>query len=144
MCQIDTKSNLSANPYMARLKNQEQLALSMASAFTHFARACAVSAITAIAAWWYLESLLQATLLFAALTTISASIWGITHWQQLSSALDATPLRILSWAVFVSSCVGFTFLFGLISVPIGPGIGLSLVMTLYLWWSYYSLEPARA
>ena len=129
---------------MARLKNQKPLALSMASAPTHFARACAVSAITAIIAWWYLGSLLQATFLFAALTTISASIWGITHWQQLSSALDATPVRILSWVIFVSSCVGFTILFGLMSVPTGPGIGLSLMITLYLWWSYYSLEPARA
>jgi hypothetical protein len=129
---------------MARLNNQKPQALPMASASTHFGRACTVSAITAIIAWWYFGSLLQATLLFAALTTISASIWGITHWQQLSSALDATPVRILSWAVFVSSCVGFTILFGLMSVPTGPGIGLSLMITLYLWWSYYSLEPARA
>ena len=116
----------------------------MASASTYFTRACAFSAITAIIAWWYLGSLLQATILFAALTTISASIWGITHWQQLSLALDATPLRILSWVVFISSCVGFTILFGLMSVPTGWGIGLSLMITLYLWWSYYSLEPARA
>jgi hypothetical protein len=129
---------------MARLKNQKPLALSMASASTYFTRACAFSAITAIIAWWYLGSLLQATILFAALTTISASIWGITHWQQLSLALDATPLRILSWVVFISSCVGFTILFGLMSVPTGWGIGLSLMITLYLWWSYYSLEPARA
>ncbi len=129
---------------MARLKNQEPLGLSMASAFTHFARACAVSAIAAIAAWWQLDSLLQATLLFAALTTVSASVWGITHWHQLTSALDATPMRILSWIVFVSSCVGLTVLFGSMAVPTGWGIGLSLTITLYLWWSYYSLEPARA
>lgn len=144
MREINSKSNLSSGAYMARLKNQKPLALLMASASTHFARACAASAITAIIAWWYLGSLLQATLLFAALTTISASIWGISHWQQLSSALDAKPVRILSWVVFISSCVGFTILFGLMAVPTGWGIVLSSMITLSLWWFYYSLEPARA
>jgi len=129
---------------MARLKTRKPLALLMASASTHFARACALSGITAIIAWWHLGSLLQATFLFAALTVISASIWGITNWQQLSSALDAKPVRILSWVAFISSCVGFTILFGLMSVPTEWGIGLSLMITLSLWWFYYSLEPARA
>ena len=129
---------------MARLKNQKPLALSMASASTHFGRACAVSGIMAIAAWWYLDSLLQATFVFAALTTVSASVWGISYRRQLASALDATPIRILSWVVFVGSCVGLTLLFGVMSVPTGWGVGLSLSITLYLWWSYYSLEPARA
>ena len=144
MCEINPKSNLSTGAYMARLKNQKPLALLMASASAHFFRACAASAIAAIITWWYLGSLLQATLLFAALTTISASIWGISHWQQLSSALDAKPVRILSWVVFVSSCVGFTILFGLMLVPTGWGIVLSSMITLSLWWFYYSLEPARA
>ena len=129
---------------MARLKSQKPLALSMASASTHFGRACAVSGIMAIAAWWYLDSLLQATFVFAALATISASVWGISYRRQLVSALDATPIRILSWVVFVGSCIGLTLLFGTMSIPTGWGAGLSLSITLYLWWSYYSLEPARA
>ena len=116
----------------------------MAAAPVLFARSCALSGVLSILAWQMYGSMLDAAFLFSALVTISALIWGVLHWDNLSVALDATPIRILSWVVFVGSCAGLVVIARIMNVPLGWDIGLAFSITLYLWWSYYSLEPARA
>ena len=88
------------------------------------------------------ESLFYSALFSSLFVLIFFMIMAAIHWDTVQLALGINKTRILSWASFI----GFTWILVIlgkgIGMPTGSGIVVCAVTTAYLWWTYYSLEPA--
>ena len=70
-------------------------------------------------------------------------VWGAIRWEDLKLLLGLDRARILSIASFIICTWILVVLGTAIGMPAGPGIVICGLTTAYLWWTYYSLEPAR-
>ena len=79
-------------------------------------------------------------------TTIAlVLLWTAMNLQVVSESLGINPLRITSWAVFVMLFLAFFFLYhSTFAFPTIPSILLGILTAGSGWWTYYTLEPAKA
>ncbi len=71
-------------------------------------------------------------------------VWSAIRWDDVKSALGMDKARILSIVSFVVSTWILMVLGSAIGMPTGAGVVICASVTAYLWWTYYSLEPAIA
>jgi hypothetical protein len=69
-------------------------------------------------------------------------IWAAIRWDEIQVALGINKTRILALSSFVVSTWVLVILGIGIGIPTGSAIVVSLCTAAYLWWTYYSLEPA--
>ncbi len=79
-------------------------------------------------------------------TTIAlVLLWTAMNLQVVSESLGINPLRITSWTVFVMLFFAFFFLYqSTFAFPTIPSIILGILTAGSGWWTYYTLEPAKA
>ena len=79
-------------------------------------------------------------------TTIAlVLLWTAMNLQVFSESLEVTPLKITSWVVFVILFLGLFFLYqSTFAFPTIPSIILGILTAGTGWWTYYTLEPAKA
>ena len=70
-------------------------------------------------------------------------VWSAIRWDELKVTLGMDRARILSIISFIVCTWILVVLGTAIGMPVGPGIVICALTTGYLWWTYYSLEPAR-
>ena len=72
-------------------------------------------------------------------------IWAAINHSKMMEALETSPLRITSWAIFVILTVMSFFTFReILAFPDGPSVILGILTSASLWWTYYTLEPVKA
>ena len=64
------------------------------------------------------------------------------NWGEIQAALGMDKARILSIGSFILSTWILVVLGKAIGMPTGSGIVVCVSTTAFLWWTYYSLEPA--
>ena len=69
-------------------------------------------------------------------------VWGAVRWNELQVLLGVDKARIISIASFIVCTWILVVLGTAIGMPAGPGVVICGITTAYLWWTYYSLEPA--
>ena len=69
-------------------------------------------------------------------------IWGAIRWDELKVQLGIDRARIISITSFIVCTWVLVVLGTAIGMPAGPGVVICGLTTAYLWWTYYSLEPA--
>jgi len=69
-------------------------------------------------------------------------IWAAVRWDEIQTTLGIDKTRILSITSFVVSTWVLVILGIGMGIPTGSAIVVSLCTAAYLWWTYYSLEPA--
>ncbi len=69
-------------------------------------------------------------------------VWGAIRWDELKVLLGIDKARIISIASFIVCTWVLVVLGTAIGMPAGPGVVICGITTAYLWWTYYSLEPA--
>ncbi len=88
-------------------------------------------------AWW-----LGHLTLIAIIALVS---WVAMNWQDIAYGLEINGMRIWTWIVFTGLLIGQTmFYMQSFSFPLVGAFITSLMVTAYLWWSWYSLEPTKA
>ena len=70
-------------------------------------------------------------------------VWSAIRWDDMKLTLGLDKARILSIISFIFCTWILVVLGTAIGMPVGPGIVICALTTGYLWWTYYSLEPAR-
>ena len=70
-------------------------------------------------------------------------VWSAIRWEDMKGTLGLDRARILSIVSFIVCTWILVVLGTAIGMPVGPGIVICALTTAYLWWTYYSLEPAR-
>lgn len=71
-------------------------------------------------------------------------VWAAIIWDQLKVTLGMNRARVLSIVSFVVFTWILTVLGTAIGMPTSSGVVVCTCVTAYIWWTYYSLEPARA
>ena len=94
--------------------------------------------------WQITSSLFYASIFTAVLVSVYCLIWGANIWDDVKTHLDLTNLRIISWLTFVVMTFLISEVLIMLSAPLGGAIVLGAITAWYLWWTYYSLEPAAA
>ena len=69
-------------------------------------------------------------------------VWSAIRWEELKVLLGIDRARIISISSFVVCTWILVVLGTAIGMPVGSGIVICGLTTAYLWWTYYSLEPA--
>ena len=69
-------------------------------------------------------------------------VWGAIRWDELKVLLGIDRARIISIVSFIVCTWILVVLGTAIGMPAGPGVVICGLTTAYLWWTYYSLEPA--
>jgi len=82
---------------------------------------------------------------WVATTLALVLIWAASNHETVMASLEASPLRITSWVVFVI-LTGLSFLTfrEIMSFPDSASIILGILTSVSLWWTYYTLEPVKA
>lgn len=70
-------------------------------------------------------------------------VWAAVIWDQLKVTLGMNRARVLSIVSFVVFTWILTVLGTAIGMPTSSGVVVCTLATAYIWWTYYSLEPAR-
>lgn len=96
-----------------------------------------------IFAYFTTDSLFYAAILMAIVLFLFNLVWAALEWDQVKTALGIDNSRILSVATYVVATWVLVVLGYAIGMPTGPGIVICALVNAYLWWTYYSLEPAR-
>ena len=69
-------------------------------------------------------------------------VWGAIRWDELKALLGIDRARVISIVSFIVCTWILVVLGTAIGMPAGPGVVICGLTTAYLWWTYYSLEPA--
>jgi hypothetical protein len=94
--------------------------------------------------WQITSSLFYASIFTAVLVSVYCLIWSASIWDDVKKHLDLTNLRIISWLAFAVMTFLISEVLIMLSAPFGGAIVLGAISAWYLWWTYYSLEPAVA
>jgi hypothetical protein len=94
--------------------------------------------------WQITSSLFHASIFTAVLVSVYCLIWSASIWDEVKTHLDLTNLRIISWLSFAVMTFLISEVLVMLSAPFGGAIVLGAISAWYLWWTYYSLEPAVA
>ena len=89
------------------------------------------------------DSMFYSMIFTSALVLVFVMVWAGIRWEDVKKALGIDRARILSIISFIV-CTWILVVLGYaIGMPTGAGIVICASVTAYLWWTYYSLEPAR-
>ncbi len=102
------------------------------------------AALTNVLLNYYItDSLFYSMIFTSALVLVFVMVWAGIRWEDVKKALGIDRARILSIISFIV-CTWILVVLGYaIGMPTGAGIVICASVTAYLWWTYYSLEPAR-
>lgn len=93
--------------------------------------------------YYITDSLFYSMIFTSALVLVFVMVWAAIRWEDVKKALGIDRARILSIISFIV-CTWILVVLGYaIGMPTGAGIVICASVTAYLWWTYYSLEPAR-
>jgi len=92
---------------------------------------------------YYVSNSVFYSAIFACIFTLAFFlIWAAIRWDEIQVTLGINKTRILAVSTFVVS----TWILVILGIGIGMSTGSAIVVSLctaaYLWWTYYSLEPA--
>ncbi len=92
---------------------------------------------------YYVSNSVFYSAIFACIFTLAFFlIWAAIRWDEIQATLGIDKTRILSVSTFVVSTWILVILGIGMGIPTGSAIVVSLCTAAYLWWTYYSLEPA--
>ena len=92
--------------------------------------------------WQITSSLFHSSIFTAVLVSVYCLIWSASIWDDVKNHLDLTNLRIISWLCFAVMTFLISEVLVMLNAPFGGAIVLGAFAAWYLWWTYYSLEPA--
>lgn len=96
-----------------------------------------VDALGATAAWWLGHLTIVAT--------IALAYWVIVNWNDVTSGLDITGMRVTAWLTFLGLTAGQYVLYqDQFGFPSSGAFLTALSGSAYLWWQWYQLEPHKA
>ena len=99
--------------------------------------------ITSAIAVFYTGKLLDGAFIFIAISIFSATIFSVRNWSMVQKEMNINSTVVLSWLVFIVGTILIAYLGRFIEIPWGASFVCSGLVCLYLWWTYYALEPAR-
>ena len=92
---------------------------------------------------YYVTDSMYFTMIFTSIYVLGfILVWSAIRWEDLKALLGIDRARILSISSFIVCTWILVVLGTAIGMPVGPGIVICGLTTAYLWWTYYSLEPA--
>lgn len=104
-----------------------------------------VSSLTFLGLNYYVtESLFYAMIFTSIHILVFFLVWTAIRWDDVKMALGMDKARTLSIVSFIVSTWILMILGSAIGMPLGIGAVICASVTAYLWWTYYSLEPATA
>jgi len=72
-------------------------------------------------------------------------VWAAMNLETVKDSLGASPLKITSWLMFVLLTILFYVIFTeTFQFPSAGSLILATITAGFGWWSYYTLEPAKA
>ena len=72
-------------------------------------------------------------------------VWAAMNLETVKDSLSASPLKITSWLMFVLLTILFYVIFTeTFQFPSAGSLILATITAGFGWWSYYTLEPAKA
>ena len=96
-----------------------------------------VDALGSTVAWWLGNLTIVAILALA--------YWVITNWNDVSSGLGISGMRVTAWLVILGFTAGqFVFYRDQFGFPTSGAFLTALSISAYLWWQWYQLEPQKA
>lgn len=93
--------------------------------------------------YYVTNSLFYSMIFTSVFVLVFVMVWAAMRWEDVKRALGIDRARILSAISFVVCTWILVVLGHAIGMPTGSGIVICAMVTAYLWWTYYSLEPAR-
>ena len=101
------------------------------------------SSLVSLALDFYITDSLFYSMIFTSVyILVFFLVWGAIRWEEVKELLGIDKARIISIVSFIV-CTWILVVFGTaIGMPAGPGVVICGLSTAYLWWTYYSLEPA--
>jgi len=104
----------------------------------------AVCALLAIA-MGFKGGLMDGIELFILLSVLFSISWGLSHQESVRKHLEMTNSKIFTWCVFVIGSILISISFkSLIDFPTTWSWILGISTMVFIWWSYYAMEPASA
>mgnify|MGYP001254952475 CR=1 FL=1 len=104
-----------------------------------------VSSLTFLGLNYYVTESLFYAMIFTSIHILAFFlVWTAIRWDDVKMALGMDKARILSIVSFIVSTWILMILGSAIGMPLGIGAVICASVTAYLWWTYYSLEPATA
>ena len=96
-----------------------------------------VDALGSTVAWWLGNLTIVAI--------IALAYWVITNWNDVSSGLGISGMRVTAWLVILGFTAGqFVFYRDQFGFPTSGAFLTALSISAYLWWQWYQLEPQKA
>lgn len=72
-------------------------------------------------------------------------VWAAMNLETVKYSLGVSPMKITSWIMFVLLTALFYVIFtGTFQFPSAGALILATITAGFGWWSYYTLEPAKA
>tara|TARA_B100000029_G_C16965970_1_gene738108 strand:- start:39 stop:410 length:372 start_codon:yes stop_codon:yes gene_type:complete len=76
---------------------------------------------------------------------IALVVWVMRNWSDVSYGFEINGMRIWSWLVISGLTVGQMILYSQsFGFPFTGSLITSLMVSSYLWWTWYTLEPQKA
>jgi len=94
--------------------------------------------------YYVTDSLFYAMIFTSVHILVFFLVWSAMRWEEVKSTLGLDKAKIFSWLSFIVSTWILVVLGTAVGMPVGPGVVICTLVTAYLWWTYYSLEPAIA
>lgn len=96
-----------------------------------------VDALGSTVAWWLGN--------FTIIAILALAYWVITNWNDVSSGLGISGMRVTAWLVILGFTAGqFVFYRNQFGFPTSGAFLTALSISAYLWWQWYQLEPQKA
>jgi hypothetical protein len=115
----------------------------MSSAIRSMLNTAIIGLITSAVAVFYTGKLLDGAFVFIAISIFSAIIFSVKNWSMVQKEMNINSTVVFSWLVFIGGTILIAYLGRFIEIPWGASLVCSGLVCLYLWWTYYALEPAR-
>jgi len=117
--------------------------LYMLSTFTDPLKKLWTTSLGSVPFNYYVTDSMFYTMIFTSVYILAFFVvWGAIRWEDVKAQLGIDRARTISIASFIICTWILVVLGTAIGMPAGPGVVICGLTTAYLWWTYYSLEPA--
>ena len=117
--------------------------LYMLSTFTDPLKKLWTTSLGSVPFNYYVTDSMFYTMIFTSVYILAFFVvWGAIRWEDVKAQLGIDRARTISIASFIICTWVLVVLGTAIGMPAGPGVVICGLTTAYLWWTYYSLEPA--
>ena len=108
-----------------------------------FKKLWTASLATMLLNFYITDSLFYSMIFTSVFVFVFMVVWAGIRWDEVQKSMGIDRARILSIISFIV-CTWILVVLGYaIGMPTGPGIVICALTTAYIWWTYYSLEPAK-